>query len=70
MTEYKTFTHSACFTCGYCKEQGLPESEAEMLDIRKYGVVKIWCYAANNVIAVMTAMEKEECPYFIEAENE
>jgi hypothetical protein len=69
-TAYDAFKHSACFDCGYCKECKLPESEAGMLDIRKNGVVKIWCYAENDVIAIMTAMEKEECPYLIKAENE
>jgi hypothetical protein len=69
-TAYDAFKHSACFNCEYCKECRLSESEAGMLDIRKNGVVKIWCYAANDVIAIMTAMEKEECPYYIEAENE
>lgn len=69
-TAYDSFMHSACFDCGYCKERKLPESETAMLDIRKNGVVKIWCYAANDVISIMTAMEKEECPYFEEAESE
>ncbi|HCX63435.1 MAG TPA: hypothetical protein DHU59_13490 [Clostridiales bacterium] len=68
---YDSFKHSACFDCPYCKEQKLPESQMSMLDVRnRYGVVKIWCYAANDVIAIMTAMEKEECPYFVAAENE
>lgn len=69
-SDYDSFKYSACFNCPYCKEQKLPESEMGMLDIRRNGVVKIWCYAANDVIAIMTAMEKEECPYFIETENE
>ncbi len=69
-TAYDSFKHSACFNCAYCKEMQLPESEIGMLDIRKNGVVKIWCYAANDVIPIMIAMEKEECPYFVEAENE
>ncbi|MTI53764.1 hypothetical protein [Geosporobacter ferrireducens] len=67
---YDAFKHSACFDCSYCKERKLPESEVGMLDIRKNGVVKIWCYAANDVIAIMTAMEKEECTYYIDTENE
>lgn len=41
-----------------------------MLDVRKNGAVKIWCYAANDVVAIMTAMEKEDCPYFAKAEQE
>lgn len=69
-TTYDSFKHSACYTCGYCKERKLPESAAGMLDVRRNGVVKIWCYAANDVIAIMTAMEKEECPYRIKADNE
>jgi len=69
-TFYESFKYSACFNCGYCKEQKLPETDVEMLDIRRTGIVKIWCYAANDVIAIMTAMEKDECPYYIEAENE
>lgn len=69
-TSYDFFKHSACYTCGYCKERKLPESEASMLDIRRNGVVKIWCYAANDVMAIMTAMEKEDCPYRIKADNE
>ncbi|MDQ7094289.1 hypothetical protein REC12_11880 [Desulfosporosinus sp. PR] len=69
-TAYDDFKHSACFDCAYCKEGKLPESEAGMLDIRKFGVVKIWCYAANNAIAIMTAMEKEDCPYRAMAKNE
>lgn len=48
----------------------MSETEISMLDVRRNGVVKIWCYAANDVIAIMEAMEKEECPYFVEAENE
>lgn len=67
---YNAFKYSACFNCPYCKERKLPESEVSMLDIRKNGVVKIWCYAANDVVAVMTAIEKKECPYFINVENE
>jgi hypothetical protein len=67
-TPYIVFKHSACFNCSYCKEKDMCENEAGMLDIRKNGVVKIWCYAANDVIAIMAAMEKEECPYYIEAE--
>lgn len=69
-TAYDSFSHSACFNCPYCKEQKLPGDLAEMLDVRKSGVVKIWCYAANDVIAIMTAMGKEECSYYIAAENE
>lgn len=67
---YDTFKNSACFDCGYCKERRLPEGEIGMLDIRRNGVVKIWCYASNDVIAIMTAIEKEECPYYIAAEKE
>jgi hypothetical protein len=69
-TAYDSFKHSACFDCAYCKERKLSESESGMLDIRKNGVVKIWCYASNDVVAIMTAMEKEECPHFEEVENE
>lgn len=69
-TAYDSFKHSACFDCPYCKEQKTPESHAGMLDVRKNGVMKIWCYAANDVISIMTAMEKEDCPFYIEAENE
>jgi hypothetical protein len=69
-TTYDTFRHSACFDCGYCKERKLPEAEAGMLDIRKMGVVKIWCYSASDTVAIMVAMEKDECPHFIESEGE
>ena len=68
--DYDVFKHSACFSCGYCKESHLPDSRADELDVRKTGLIKIWCYAANDVMAVMTAMEKEECPYRITADNE
>jgi hypothetical protein len=69
-TAYNDFKHSACFDCGYCGERKMPESEAGMLDVRKNGIVKVWCYAANDVIAIMPEMEKEECLYYIEAEAE
>lgn len=68
-TAYDSFKHSACSDCPYCKEQKTPETHMSILDVRRYGV-KIWCYAANDVISIMTAMEKEECPFYIEAENE
>ena len=67
---YDEFKHSACFNCGYCKEQRLPESDAELLDVRKNGVVKIWCYAANDVTWIMLGMEREQCLHWIRAENE
>lgn len=61
---YDVFKNSACFNCRYCKEKKLPVSERNMLDVRKNGVVKIWCYAANDVISIMTAMDKVDCPYY------
>ena len=67
---YNSFKYSACYSCGYCKEYKLPENAIGILDIRKNGIVKIWCYAADNVISIMTAMKKQDCPYFIQAENE
>jgi len=73
-TAYDHFKHSSCFDCSYCEERQLPENKAGMLDVRKNGIVKVWCYAANDVIAVDSGnnrnVKKEECPYYIEAKAE
>lgn len=66
---YERFKYSACFSCPYCKEEKLAEINANELDVRKNGIVKTWCYAVNDVVAVMWPIEKEECPFYIQVEN-
>lgn len=67
---YKSFKSSACYTCGYCGQQNLREENANELEIRRYGIIKIWCYAVNDIINVSPQRNKETCCYKIRADKQ
>lgn len=62
---YESFKNSACFKCMYCKEYQLLEDKADTLDVRRNGVVKIWCYAAGDVVPICIEANYEDCIEFV-----
>lgn len=64
---YTTFSRSACFTCSFCQEKNLPQNQAAKLNV-KNGIVKVWCYAANDFLPAIADVKKEGCLLHLQAE--
>ena len=67
----REFKSSKCFKCGYCLEKG--ETDPDELDVRKNGVIKIWCHAAGHAgdcVPIMVLTDNEKCHIEMAADNE
>ena len=62
MTKLQEFQTSTCYKCFACAEQHL--SNAENLDVRNSGAIKVWCHGVSDVQFMVMGecdIQKEMC---------